>query len=221
PATPSSDGRDVAYLGFHSPGIQDFRRELVDACEGAGMAPKKDFGYNPHMTLKIMAPHAPHLLATPEPTNVTFDEVVLSIGTASKRYKLTGEPVAKDGSFAIEGDIVSKDDAQHLVFGWFSIVKVGDRKLEDTQGDVISEETIEGAAYDFVLNARTGGEMHEEKGDGEVRGIGRVVESAIFTKEKQKVMEQSLRDQGIAGAVVDLKCVAWWGGFKVEDPDTW
>jgi 2'-5' RNA ligase len=90
PATPQSDGKDVAYRGFHSPGIQDFRRELVEAAAAAGCKAKTDHGYNPHLTLKYIAPAAPHLLPHPDDINVTFDKVVLSVGDKKTEYELTG-----------------------------------------------------------------------------------------------------------------------------------
>jgi len=62
--------------------------------------------------------------------------------------------------------------------------------------------------------------MHEQTGDGVVRGIGRLVESVVFTEEKVQAMVASLRKQGIL-ATIDLKCIAWWGGFKIDDPVTW
>lgn len=122
--------------------------------------------------------------------------------------------------FEMEGSISKVDKIHHLVFGWFSIVTIGGKPVEDTQGDIISPETIEFSAYDFVLNARKAGEMHRTGGNGAIRGIGRLVESCVFTAEKQAAMLQSLHDQGIE-AEIDLKCIAWWGGFFVEDPSTW
>ncbi len=62
--------------------------------------------------------------------------------------------------------------------------------------------------------------MHQSGSDGEVKGVGRLVESCVFTLEKQRAMQKSLNEQGIE-AVVDLRCVAWWGGFFIEDPETW
>lgn len=217
PASLQSDGKDVAYLGVHSDKIQDFRKKLVDEVEAAGCVPKKNFGYNPHVSLKMISPQAPHLIASPETTTHVFDEITLSIGGARKTYKLSGEPEQK---ITFEGEITKVDAARRLVFGWFSIVEVDGRALEDVQGDIIDPETLEETAYDFVLYARTGGEMHENGPDGVVRGVGRLVESVVFTKEKQEAMLKSLKDQGI-DAQLDLKCVAWWGGMKIDDPSAW
>ena len=223
PATPSSDGQDVAYLGVHSPEIQKFRQDLVDSVKGMGVDPKANFGYNPHMTLKFVAPHAPHLLPTPDSKNLKFTEIVLSVGTEKKVFPLTGlkSAVTKNtDEFEISGDIIKVDKDRQMVWGWFSIVSVNGKPFADSQGDVITPETIEESAYDFVLNARKGGEMHEAKKDGDVEGVGRLIESVVFTDEKQKVMQDSLREQGI-DAVLALGCVAWWGGMHIDDSDTW
>jgi hypothetical protein len=123
--------------------------------------------------------------------------------------------------FEIRGSVVKLAGDKHLVFGWFSIVSIGDKVIEDTQGDMITPETIESACYDFVLNARKGGEMHESSNDGEVRGVGQLVESVVFTREKQQAMVASLHAQGITDAVISLGCVAWWGGMYIHDNDTW
>ena len=244
PATPQSDGMDVAYLGVHGD-CQKFRDELVKACEAAGAEPKKNFGWNPHVTLKTVSPHAPHLLPTPEPKAITFDEIVLSVGSAKKAYKLTGvnkwdsedEPDASDTSneedrlegedesedtdkVELRADIVKLDGEQQMAFGWFSVVKVGDRSIVDTQDDLITPETIEASAYKFVLDSRKGGEMHEPGSDGKIRGVGRLVESVVFTAEKVNAMVSSLAQQGVV-ATIDLGCEAWWGGFLISDPDTW
>lgn len=137
-----------------------------------------------------------------------------------------GEPEDMDepaDKFEIHGQVVKladRGDHKRLVFGFFSIVSINGETITDTQGDQITEDTLESAAYDFVLNARTGGEMHEQDGAGEVRGIGRLVESVVLTREKQQAMVACLHAQGI-DAVMDLKCCCWWGGFYVDNPDTW
>ncbi len=131
------------------------------------------------------------------------------------------EPADK---FEIRGSVVKfadRADHQHLVFGWFSIVSIGGEVVTDTQGDQITSETIEAASYEFVLDSRAAGEMHEQGDDGVVKGRGRVVESVVFTLEKQRAMAASLHAQGIANAAIDLGCVAWWGGFLIEDESTW
>lgn len=95
------------------------------------------------------------------------------------------------------------DEAQRLVFGWFSVCEVDGEPLYDREGDMIPPAELEKAAYDFVLNARIAGEMHMRK------GVGDLVESIMFTVEKQEVLG------------IDLGMVGWWGGFKVTDEEVW
>lgn len=128
---------------------------------------------------------------------------------------------AEGDAFVMEGNISKLDKSQHLVFGWASIVTINGEELCDTQGDIIHPDTMENAAYNFVLTARKAGEMHQSGSDGEVRGIGRLVESVCFTREKQMAMLQSLHDQGITDALLDLRCEGWWIGFKIDNLQTW
>ena len=135
-------------------------------------------------------------------------------------YDKDDEDVTKS-DFRLVGDIVKLDRVQHLVFGWASIVTVDGKEICDTQGDIISSMTMEDAAYDFVLTARKGGEMHETGADGTARGVSRLVESIAFTREKQIAMLSSLHEQGITNAMVDLGCEGWWVGFYIDNPGTW
>jgi len=94
------------------------------------------------------------------------------------------------------------DPDKRLVFGWFSVVEEDGQMVVDKQGDVIEEGELETAAYRFVLEARDAGEMHK-------RTVGRLVESVVFTKEKQELLG------------IDLGKVGWFGGFFVDDDEAW
>lgn len=144
------------------------------------------------------------------------DLVYITNGTYDK------DDVDKNANtFDFTGSVIKVDAEHHLVFGWFSIVQIDGKEITDTQGDIISPETIEFSAYDYVLHARKGGEMHQQGEDGTALGIGRLVESCVFTHEKQTAMLNSLHDQGITSAVLDLRCVGWWGGFRVDSEPVW
>lgn len=97
----------------------------------------------------------------------------------------------------------SKTDEQ-LVFGWANVAidETGQYPL-DWDGDVTAPEDLEKAAYDFVLKHRVTGEQHE----GEAKG--NLVESVMFTKEKQEALgiPEGLLPQG------------WWVGFHVPDKE--
>ena len=93
--------------------------------------------------------------------------------------------------------------AQQLIFGWASVVEKDGKIIIDKQGSIILPEDLEVGAYDFMLKSRDQGHMHQSF------GMGRCIESMVFTKEKQAILG------------IDLKKVGWWIGFKVDDSDVW
>lgn len=102
--------------------------------------------------------------------------------------------------------IAKADDDRRLAFGWANIAISEDgEQLVDWQEDMIDEEDLENAAYNFVEFYRVGGEMHE------VPHVAVLVESVIFTAEKQKAM-------GIPEGVLPI---GWWIGFHVLDDGVW
>lgn len=98
----------------------------------------------------------------------------------------------------------AKDDEQ-LVSGWanVSINKDGSIPL-DWQDDVIAPDTLEKAAIQFMLDYRDSGVMHDDQPP-----VGTVVESIVFTKEKQEAL-------GIPEGVVPQ---GWFITVKVNDPE--
>lgn len=104
--------------------------------------------------------------------------------------------------------IAKTEPDKMMVFGWANVATRKDgTQVEDLQGDVIDPEELEKAAYDHVLRFRSAGERHNPN----LRGKGRLIESCVFTKEKQAAM-------GIPPGVLDE---AWWVGYKIDDPDAW
>ena len=102
--------------------------------------------------------------------------------------------------------IAKTDDERMLAFGWASVaIRVDGEQIEDWQSDMIDPEDLESAAYRFVELYREGGEMHE-KAD-----VAVLVESIVFTEEKQKAL----------GLEPGTLPVGWWIGFHVTDPDVW
>ena len=104
--------------------------------------------------------------------------------------------------------IAKTEPDKMLVFGWGNVAVDADgTQIEDLQGDVIDPEELEKAAYDHVLNFRSTGERH----DPGLRRKGRLVESCVFTKEKQEAI-------GIPPGIVPE---GWWVGYKIDDPAAW
>jgi len=78
---------------------------------------------------------------------------------------------------------IKKVADQGLVSGWANVAVNKDGSLPlDWQDDVISPEVLEKAAVQFMIDHQKAGEMH--KGEP----IGVVVESLVFTKEKQEML---------------------------------
>lgn len=116
--------------------------------------------------------------------------------------------VPKDEPAEKSFNIYKTDDDKRLVFGWASVsITLNGEQLEDRQEDMIDPEDLEEAAYEYVLNFRDTGEEHIPT----MRKKGRLVESCVFTAEKQKAM-------GIPEGTLPI---AWWIGFKIEDDAAW
>ncbi len=108
----------------------------------------------------------------------------------------------------MEHTILKTDDDKRLVFGWASVsITVDGELLTDRQNDTIEPEILESAAYEYVLNFRDGGEEHIPS----LRKKARLVESCVFTKEKQTAL-------GIPEGTLP---VGWWIGFYVDDDEAW
>lgn len=103
-----------------------------------------------------------------------------------------------------EFQIAKSADEKQIVFGWANIAKDVDGSFPlDWDGDVTRPEDLEDAAYTFVLKYREAGEQHE----GEA--VGQLVESVVFTKDKQEAM-------GIPEGIVPE---GWWVGFYIPDKE--
>jgi len=103
---------------------------------------------------------------------------------------------------------ILKSKDKRLVFGWASVSITADGELlQDLQSDSIAPDDLETAAYEYVLQFRDGGEEHQP----ELRQKAKLVESCVFTEEKQNAL-------GIPPGTLP---VGWWIGFYVEDDDAW
>lgn len=99
--------------------------------------------------------------------------------------------------------ITKVDAAKQHVFGWASVIEEGGVPVVDSQGDVIKSDSLEAAAYSFNVRKGIAGDNHERI------GVGKLIESMVFTKEKQDTLG------------IDLGKVGWWVGFHIQDAATW
>lgn len=102
--------------------------------------------------------------------------------------------------------IAKADEEQRIAFGWAYVSKQADGKqVQDWSGDVVDIHDIEKAAYKYVMLYRDGSEMHERG------GVGTLVESMVFTKEKMQAL----------GLPEDSIPQGWWCGLHVTDKGVW
>ena len=194
PASKSSDGKDVIYAQVASGQLEEAHDFLLSMLKEKGIELEVTFPeYKPHMTLAKIDPGEEYELGEIDATGTTTQ---LMIGQGW------------ESSHENEYTIAKIDEDQRLVFGWASVsIKVDGEQLEDRQKDLIDPEDLETAAYEYVLHFRDTGELHNPN----LRKKGKLVESCVFTAEKQKAM-------GIPEGILPI---GWWIGFKIEDDEAW
>lgn len=109
----------------------------------------------------------------------------------------------KNMSITATFKVAKANDSEGLVSGWANVAVNADGSLPlDWQDDIIRPKTLEKAAINFMMDYRGSGAMHE----GDSKGI--VVESIVFTKEKQAAI-------GIPEGVIPE---GWFITVKILDP---
>lgn len=105
------------------------------------------------------------------------------------------------------GDFAKIDGDRRLAFGWAYVAEEGGVPVADHSGDFIDKAALpdlEDAVYEYMLVSREADEMHVR-----LEGVGKVIESVVFTPEKLAAM-------GLEGTRT-----GWWIGFKVQDEEVW
>lgn len=144
------------------------------------------------------------------------DVHVSSTGTSTKpkrkKIRPAGEFIStvkgKSRAFQTDIQVTKLDPDQRLIFGWASVAAINGQEVVDKQGDIIPVPELEKAAYDFVLYSREQGDMHSQI------GVGRLVESLVFTAEKAAIGLVAKNEQG-------EQIYGWFVGFKVESDEVW
>lgn len=140
---------------------------------------------------------------------------VFMAGQASGQKKATAaasqDPMAKRAPDMVwSGEFSKFDDDKRLAFGWASVVEKDGLPVIDRQGDYISPDEMETAAYVYVQKSRVGGEMHKRDDEDRAVHVSDLVESVVFTKEK-------IAKMGLPASTP----IGWWVGFKIHNEDTW
>jgi len=116
-----------------------------------------------------------------------------------------------DDTFGVTwaGEFSKMDEDKRQVFGWASVVELDGKPVVDRQGDWITPDEIEKAAYKYVTDSRKGGHQHRRDGESPFHASD-MIESIVFTPEKIEKM-----------GLPDDFPVGWWVGYKVHDDNTW
>ena len=197
-ASDSSDGKDVIYARVAPGQLEKAHNILLKELNERGLKVQTTFEeYNPHMTLAYIDPDE-------EVELKEIDETV-TIKNLTEGFE-TDEYSSKENESTF--NIAKTDDDKRLVFGWALVAKDKDGNvIKDHQNDMIDEDDLEEGAYEYVLNFRDAGEEHIPG----LRKKARMVESCVFTEEKQKAL-------GIPEGIVPT---GWWIGFYVDDDEAW
>lgn len=197
-ASDSSDGKDVIYARVAPGQLEKAHNILLKELKNNGLPIQDTFDeYNPHMTLAYIDPDE-------EVELKEIDETV-TIKNLTEGFE-TDEASSKENQSTF--NIAKTDDDKRLVFGWALVAKDKDGNvIRDHQNDIVDEDDLEEGAYEYVLNFRDSGEEHLPG----LRKKARMVESCVFTEEKQKAL-------GIPQGIVPT---GWWIGFYVDDDEAW
>ena len=133
-----------------------------------------------------------------------------------KRPKYTEKVITDDAASKSDtssiiwmGEFSKVDAEKRQVFGYASVVEIDGMPVIDRQGDYMTPEDLEKAAYDYVVKSRKGGDQHQRDGENPFHASN-MIESFVITPEKIEKM----------GLPSDTP-VGWWVGYKVEDDRTW
>jgi len=143
-----------------------------------------------------------HMDTENEYTEEDYDEVTEDRMIEALRA-VVAEIMNKAESFTVEGEVTKIDSDQRVVYGFASVVSKDGEPVVDLQGDVISPETMEKAATEFMLGARTGLTMH--KGEPTTT----IIHSLPLTKQIKEAFQISSPYEG------------WIIAVKVHDDETW
>jgi hypothetical protein len=105
--------------------------------------------------------------------------------------------------------IIRKDKAQQVVYGWASVSVDDGELVTDLQGDQIEPDELEKAVTDFMLNYRA----QEAGGSGvmhETEPMCEVIASLVTTPDIVK-----------AFGLAEKLPIGWILGLKVLDADVW
>lgn len=120
----------------------------------------------------------------------------------------------KDYKFDLQSKITKTSDESRVAFGLFSVTKISDELVKDREEDKIKTESLETSVYKYVRTSRDASVNHK------TLGVGELVETMVFTKEKVEALKKALTEAGIPHTI-EIGAEFWWGGHYVKDDDVW
>jgi HK97 family phage prohead protease len=93
-ATPNSDDKEVYYAGVDMPGLAELHCALKYALGNAGMPPREDHGFVPHITLAYCDGAEALAFVRPQSIALRFDALTITVGGERTVVPLTGYPVS-------------------------------------------------------------------------------------------------------------------------------
>lgn len=138
--SPQSDGKDVYYASFNSPGLEALRRAVLDAIEKAGLSASNVHGFVPHITLKYISPKE----ALPKKLNGTLpfaiDKLTIGENDNYTDFQMVGTVVLKGSPTGSSVHVESPDWSVKLVK--ISLDAVEKDKLSSKQRNDLGDKTF-------------------------------------------------------------------------------
>lgn len=94
-ASETSDGKDVLYASFNSPGLEALRRAVVNAIEQAGFEISRKHGFTPHITLKYVEPSDQSSVRVATVPDFEIDCIAIADSTSWSEFRTNGTIVLK------------------------------------------------------------------------------------------------------------------------------
>jgi HK97 family phage prohead protease len=86
----NDDAQDVFYASVDMPGLEDLQDDLSDALGLMGIQPMREHGFQPHITLKYLAPGGADPPA-PDPVPLAFSALTVAVGDQRTAIPMAGD----------------------------------------------------------------------------------------------------------------------------------
>jgi hypothetical protein len=205
---PAVDAQEIWEFLYTPDGVSKMSPGSADLGVMRGLA-KPARGILVPKTTNAPMPGKPPLVAQTKPTGVKPNKPVS-----------TGVGKADEDSVDVvwSGEFAKRDSVKRQAFGWASVVELNGEPVIDLQGDVVTPDDHEDAAYSYVETSRVGGTQHERDEFDQAVKAGHLIESKVWTDEKYDAFAKSI---GVDPSFFDHAPRGWEVGFQYEEGPTW